>query len=106
MDQVFTLIVSYVFPALAVNVVVDLLFKHIGKVRAHPNVIRLIVMTLPFAVQFGIGYFDQLDVKIIVRDGSVIAVLATMFYETRAYPKIRTLLLRKLGVQQEQPPRK
>lgn len=105
MDQVFNLIVAYVFPALAVNVVVDLFFKHLGKVRAYPNVIRLIVVALPFAVQFGIGYFDQLDVKTIIRDASVIAVLATMFYETRAYPKLRTLLLRKLGVV-EQPPKK
>ncbi len=98
MDQLYNLIIAYVFPALAVNIVVDMFFKHLGKVRAYPNVIRLIVVALPFVVQFGIGYFDQLDVKTIVRDSSVIAVLATMFYETKAYPKIRTALLDKMGI--------
>lgn len=101
MDQIFHLIVTYVFPALAVNVVVDLLFKRFAGIRSRSNIIRLVVIAIPFAVEFGVGYMDGIDTKTIIRDASVIAVLATMFYETRAYPKIRTALLNKMGIGKE-----
>lgn len=97
MESIFNTVVQFMFPALAVNILVDLLFKRILPFLAWPNIMRLFVVVFPALVAFAIAYFDQWTYAQAITDASKVSVISIMFYESKAYPKIRDILINKLG---------